>query len=601
MKVPSPFKDKTVNQILTLVEPPKPDPEKVVQKARRMYNGDHWMNGDGWIGPTTDSGEEIAEVKAEIHKVFSSRNVILEVVDRKVDGCLKDRPQMKFIRKNPKLNNQGQPDDDKDTLLEEANNLFQSWFNDKELLKRLKAAYGSNQLGERVLFRIYVPRGYLKTGPNGATVVPSTTIEDALSIIYPDVVVSETSGKAIDPDTQLEAMVINTVKDNEEYTEICFVDQGKTIVRTRTRKAPNPVVITTNNLEPTAKTDSSPENVPSTVDTPLDMGGQLTIHQLRTRPVITQQIIENQVAINMQKTLMNRNSISGGFLERIITDAMPPGDWIDNPDDPSGPQIYKLKPFRLGSGTTNFIKAAEYVNDETGETKYGSPSVNYRDPITPDTFISAKADFYGDVLEEAGQPHILISGDATSYGKSREQARETYKGTLEDDQGEIESLVTWLMIAVMNMAAFFSGKPNRYQDLQPVAKCRINLGPQSGNDRQDDREAVKAGQMSIETSIVRSGIDDPKAEVARMMQEANTSDEVRAKRIEMIVNLVDIGVAFEPAAIYAGVPEDQAKAMAKEWERIKTADVTTKANPANPNDKGRVDPTNVKNTGGVKK
>lgn len=44
------------------------------------------------------------------------------------------------------------------------------------------------------------------------------------------------------------------------------------------------------------------------------------------------------------------------------------------------------------------------------------------EPVSPDALIATKTDAYHDMLDEAAQSHIRMSGDATASGESRIQA-----------------------------------------------------------------------------------------------------------------------------------------------------------------------------------
>lgn len=545
----NPFKKMPISQALSLLEYAR-DGYLDTAVNRRLYDGDHWMSGDGWIGPIpAESQQMYDDIKAEVFKAFCSKNVVREVVDRKVDGLLKSRPQMTYYFKENVKDKDGMIPDPKQKLIDEATNLFRVWFKKKKILKRLKEVYGRSQLNERVTSRLYIPKGLLSRSSNGSTKVPPGTIEECLDLIHLSIELNDSAGEIVHPETQLTAAVCDVVAGENRYTELVYVEGSNTIVRTVWNTIENGLI----QLSPAAQ-KAMDEN--QGTEWVLELGGRLTMFQPRIRPTITQQVRENQYAINLAKTMQNRNTVVAGFLERIVLDAMPPGKWIDDPSDPNK-QIYEVGPFKLGAGTTNFFMAAEYRNDDTGESHYGNPSVYIKEPSPPSTFIESKRDCYQDILEEVGQPHILISGDATSSAKSRETAKDTYRGTLEDDEGELIPMIEWLMETTISMAAFLAGGTNKghFEELAAQAKCYLNLGPLTGNERQDNREDVKAGQVSVRTSMMRSGVEDPQAEFDRISEEAGMTDEAIRNKIDIAEKLVKMGFEEEGTLDAVGLPK----------------------------------------------
>lgn len=525
---------------------------------RMFYDGEHWMNGDGWMGPIPSiDNRTYDDVKEEVRRVFCSRNVILEVTDRRVDGLFKSKPSISFSLKDAP-NDEAEIAQAQLDLIGEANTLFENWANSKRLLKRLKEIYGRGLIGERVVLRLYIPRGYLTRTPDGRTQLPTGTLEEMINMIHLELIVNKNAGEIVDEDTQLIAMATEAIKKNLRYTEIVYTENEDTVIRTITDSYSDLLFLL------------SPESVGNSNDLGtewrLKLGKRLTMYESKIRTCISQQVRENQMAINLSKTMQNRNTVTAGFLERIILDAMPPGKWIKDPDDPEK-EIYEVGPFKVGGGTTNFFMAAESRDGVTGETRYGNPSVYTKEPSSSSTFIDSKRDCYQDILEEVGQPHMLISGDATASGKSREQARETFRGTLEDDEGELNDMVTWLAETLLAMGSFLANKQGHFQELQAEVKCYINSGPLAGTERQDLRENVKSGLLSRKTAMSRDGVENPQAELEQIEFEAEDSDEAKDRQIGMLERLYNIGIMITGAAKFIGIKDDQAKELVVDTNR----------------------------------
>src|SRR5438094_99486 len=73
--------------VRVLVEDPK------YKEARAFFMGDHWQNGDAWIGPMVDSEDKSHQaVMAEIEEGLVSHPAIEEVTDRHRDAVIGTEP-----------------------------------------------------------------------------------------------------------------------------------------------------------------------------------------------------------------------------------------------------------------------------------------------------------------------------------------------------------------------------------------------------------------------------------------------------------------------------------------------------------------------------
>src|SRR5687768_12346561 len=62
-----------------------------------FYDGDHWQNGNGWIGAKPLVTHGLNQTLLQIKEAFVSENVIAEVVDRHIGGILGREPLWGFI------------------------------------------------------------------------------------------------------------------------------------------------------------------------------------------------------------------------------------------------------------------------------------------------------------------------------------------------------------------------------------------------------------------------------------------------------------------------------------------------------------------------
>jgi hypothetical protein len=219
--------------------------------------------------------------------------------------------------------------------------------------------------------------------------------------------------------------------------------------------------------------------------------------------------------------------VLGGFLERTYLNAQLPGREEDDPNRP-GQKRFVPERLHVGAGATNFISGVVTGIDQNGNDVIATPQLIYRDPVPVTTFRDTKAESYRTILEEVQQLHALISGDATSTGESRKQARSDFEESLSDTKTQVEAAIRWLLETVLAMAATFAGQPGRYASLRASVTCRLNLGPISSEDQRVAKELVEAEIISRETGRNWVGVDDVDAEAAKIEAE----QEVIGKRTQ---------------------------------------------------------------------
>jgi hypothetical protein len=181
--------------------------------------------------------------------------------------------------------------------------------------------------------------------------------------------------------------------------------------------------------------------------------------EMRRAALVTPQVQQSQRALNLALTMIPRNVVTGGFLERIMLDAQMPGHWELDPDGQrTGPAGYASR-FTRAPGTTNFLTGVEF-EDEQGNTKRGTPSVHFREPVKPDASITASGAHYAAILDEVGQRHVLMAGDAAASAVARIQARFEYLNTLLLTQPEAETALSFTIETALAMAEALARAPD---------------------------------------------------------------------------------------------------------------------------------------------
>ena len=552
----------TAREAKALVQGMVAKPYKVNQK---FYDGDHWQDGDGWIGPRLQQDAKGAQtVETEISKLFTSRNAIREVVNRHRDaaGGKEGRWFLTPVEEREDLAQLGQDRQEERAQLEERYQqqdeaigqleaLLTEWWDERRAPQVLGKALVHLLTGERAPLRLYVPEGKLErveVREDGATrvtyQVPPGTFREQLDRIYLDAPSPTDAGVYEDPDTKAQAAIFLEVEEeggeSQARVHVSFLDEADlTVFRV---------------MEP----GDDPTSSTGVLDqVTLDLGGLLPIHDMKREPFITEQVRQQQKACNLAYTMIPRNVIGSGFLERLLFNVELPGTWVEDENAPGGERFVQ-DPFYTGAGTTNVLVGVE-TEDADGTVRRATPSAQYREPTSPEPSEQAGRAHYQAILEETDQAHVLIAGDATASGVSREQARATFEGSLRPTTKELEAAVRWLLSCTMAMARAFAtsmdeGLPELDQ-LRPVASPVVDLGPVDPETRRAVMEEEEKGLRSREGAMEQLDIEDVDAEVARIERQPAHVVKLHRQVQEVVLEYVREGTTYLQAAKLAGVTD----------------------------------------------
>jgi hypothetical protein len=173
------------------------------------------------------------------------------------------------------------------------------------------------------------------------------------------------------------------------------------------------------------------------------------------------------------------------------------------------------------------LMGAPIYDDAGNVTGYTNPSINYRDPVSVQTFDDTERSAYRSILEETNQLHVMINGDATASGESRKQARADFENSIGPTVAQAERAIRWLLETLLAMGAAFAGQPVRYADLRAVVTCRVSSGPISADEQEQTRKNVETKLLSKETGMARIGVDDVDAEQAKIASEGETASQAQ--------------------------------------------------------------------------
>lgn len=216
-----------------------------------------------------------------------------------------------------------------------------------------------------------------------------------------------------------------------------------------------------------------------------DYGGRFTIAEIDVRSLVTNALKRIQLSANLTLTMLNLNTISAGFLERILL----------NTTLPEGP---------LGAGQTMSLIGVPIYDTEGNVTGYERPDVVFRQPVNADSFLSMLEMYRVAAYYDAGLAHLLASNDGNLSGESRIQLRQIFDSRVRDYRTPLE-------VAIENALSnylYFTGRPQ----IEPLVELNLSIHPVLPQDQVQLRENVAAGLVSRSSARSMLDIDDVDAE-----------------------------------------------------------------------------------------
>lgn len=519
---------------------------------RLFFQGDHWQNGDGWIGPHPEIGNvAFTATMQEIANLFTSKNVVRETVLRHSLGVVGRNIQWGFTPVAAVTSADGKPDEATQAKITEAENLIRPWLLNRKVGTLLRDAVCTLLLSERAGLQLMIPPGLAEEDADGKLVIKAASVADALNFIYPEHPLPDNACVVLDQMTKQEAGVwrytkgaekgdelaagetpTTTPDDETEFVAICFVDEdGDTVIRVF--------------QDGQDKVDA---------ESFLDMGGRVPMFEMRRAALITVQVQQAQRALNLAETMIPRTAITSGFLERVLVDAQLPGEpETDTEGNETGRWIEK--PFYAGAGTTNFLESSTF-EDEEGRIKSKNADIKWREPVSAEGPIKASDKHYRSILDEVSQLHVVMAGDSNPSGSSRLTARIEYLATLQLTQGEVEAAFRFIVDTALAMAEALAQKPGEFTKvLRAQCACRLDGGPLLPTERAAIEGSI-GKTISQETAMMLVGIEDVDAEKARMAMDPLSRAKYGEAVGDALNKLTSPGAPFEGAARFIGISDE---------------------------------------------
>ncbi len=557
--------------------------DKLTPYLPRMVEGDMWLRGLGWVGPwvpRTDATPEAAMIREETRRSFLSRNVLAEANSRHASGVLGREPRWDLVSRQP-LGRRAALPAAQQTLRDEAVNGLTAWWDRVKPHHAMKQALAWALYKRRGVVRPFVHPGLVAqlvgSGPrpdDGTFLVPPVrTIEDALALIDVEAVDPESGAVTRSPrdGTPVSVVFYDEIDDTGagrwqrmEWTFLA-AEGDTTVVDLRIEDVPEGQEI----LRP-ARTRPRGEARPSTATT-FRLGGRVPVVQFEREPLITPHALTLQAALNFALSVVPRVLGDAGWMERIFTNAEPPGTWEYDEYNKRKPGTFTPGPFYTGPRTTNFMQGVQVESeDATGvKTAITPVGVHWRPPVDPAFAIRSARALYLAFLEEVDQAHVFLKQEGEASGRSHEMARADYEASLDDSATVVNPAGRTLLEAILALAEDLMDAPGRYTSfLRAEFQCRLSVGQRTADEEQADNQAIQAGRLSRTTSMERSGIDDVAAELERIAADPDVQLARRKTMAEVMGAFTTAGLdqvtaaklaGFEPAEItlIQNMPEEQ--------------------------------------------
>lgn len=484
---------------------------KETAQNRAFVRGDDWQSGAGWVGPQFENGTRLGgEIKAAIAREFASKGSVRGAVRRHTRGVIGRIPTWSISPRD--LDETAQAANEvEDELVGEAQTILNEFWKHARVHRTLKELVRDYLTNGRAVARLFFVQDDEAAAP--------VDIKEAVKRIYLFREDTVQACVAWDKKTLRRASFFRYEQDGRTFIEICFVDDdGFTVFRKLSNG--DAKTFAAANL-PTIAGYIADEGEEAFDPVVLPLNGNLLVFEMDGEPLVTGAMISQQKLVNKAYTMISHNLDAAGFRERVMLNALPPGEFKQNE---RGEKVFVPNPdgLEVGAGKVSFVQGVPTVErDADGKLKQSitTPSIFESDPIPIKTYTDTVDAGSTAILEDADQLHIKMNGEADAAGISREEAREAYKSSLEDTKSALDDFVSEIFECVLAVVGYLAGAPNAYDALQVTFSAILNAGPVSADERRVSMEEADKKYRSRESAMENIGITDPDAMKAKILQE----------------------------------------------------------------------------------
>ncbi len=462
--------------------------DHTLQVTAALYAGDQWAKGGGWAGPMPleDPRQDAGRVIGEIERVFVSRNLLRDIVQRHQSGVAGREP-LYSVAPRRRIAKGQEPTGAEQVRITEYTDALTSWWDDSGVWLAVQQCLRTALWSGKGTVRLFIHKRNIVNG-----MVPKEALAQTVGRISVHAPAWNQTGVLRDADGHVVG-AYHQWKDsaNQELWELHERVDGQTVVH------PNVAG---------GGTDLAPPNTFPVSD--------LLIFEVNLEPLVTDSIVRLQKLANKALTMLSRNADVGGFVETTILNAQMPGKWVQDKDAPGG-RRFEAAPFNKGPGVVNFLNGVAVMQPDPNNPKnlvpsgqFSTPSVIYRDPVAVTTFTDSFDAAREAIFDEAKQLHVLISGDATASGVSRQQAVNDFVSSLEPTRIALEQLVRWVLGTVLQLGLYFAGRAGEADAYRVATQARLTAVQPTAEDITGALALYKAGATSEEDFLGRIGVED---------------------------------------------------------------------------------------------
>ncbi len=478
--------------------------DQMLKLTASLFAGDHWAGGAGWTGPlpfgSTDQLTTL--IVTEVERTFVSRNLARDVVERHRNGIAGREPLWNLVPRRG-LKKGEKPTAEEQARIDEYSAAITDWWDENGAWPAVQAALDTALWSGAGHLRLFIsahdldeldpdeqgrPRRGIRTG---------TTLSEAMRRIQVHAPAWNQAGVVRDRDDR----IVGAVHSWQD-------EQGQTHWEVHERSGQS-TVLHPDLLGGGTDAEGSP---PVTYPVP-----GLFLYELRLPRIITDSIQRLSKFVNKTLTMGSRNIDLGGFTETTILNAQrPEGRFEPDPDAPGGKRWKRAENHLKGAGAVNYINGFEKfrVDPETGKKVTDgvtTPSVIYKDPTPFQVFQDSLNTARMLIYDEARQLHVLITGDATANGISRQQAVNDFLSSLEPTRIQLEHLLRWLLDTVLRAALFLIGQTDAAKDLRVRVQARTSAVQPTPAEVDTAIKLHEKGLISEEEAMQRVGTEDVEA------------------------------------------------------------------------------------------
>jgi hypothetical protein len=228
------------------------------------------------------------------------------------------------------------------------------------------------------------------------------------------------------------------------------------------------------------------------LSTGLWLDGNILVHEMTGRSYISEVMLQQNRALNLDLSLAAGVLVESGFQEMITTN-------VALNDD----QVIERGP----TTTTNLVGLATV--DQHGTKHYAQPGVTFKNPTPLDAFDVGENLFYRQLLNEARQAYILNSKDYNVSGESKIQSRQDFVKRATKFKSPLDSQGGWLLTTLLHLIAALANKPKHFEGLAVMFDCRVSAGELSSDEKNSVILMQEKGLIDKEMAMVLLGVEDP--------------------------------------------------------------------------------------------